>query len=108
MRTALVFITRPGHSRGLLHFARQRRSRRQAVDYEQLLGGTAKKPVHVADEAIDVALAGRLVDDVLVVVIPDTATQFLVVHLRLVLPLAPASSDLVRVRHAELPAVAGP
>ena len=91
-----------------LDLAWQWRSRRQPVDDEQLIGGAAEKAVHVADEAVDVSLAGRLVDDVLVIVVTHAAAELLVVHLRFVLSLAPASSDLVRVCHAELPAVAGP
>lgn len=47
-------------------------------------------------------------DDVLVVVIAQAATQLLVVHLGLVLPDAPAPSDLVRVDQLELPAVSSP
>ena len=92
----------------LLDFAGQRRPRRQSVDGEQLFGTAADQPIHVAHEAVDVSLAGRLVDDVLVVVVAHAAAQLLVVHLGLVLALAPASSNLVRVRHPELPAVARP
>lgn len=47
-------------------------------------------------------------DDVLVVVVAQAAAELLVVHLGLVLALAPATRDLVRVRELELPAIAGP
>jgi len=40
--------------------------------------------------------------DVLVVVVAQRAAEFVVVHVRLALALAPASSDLVRVRQLEL------
>ena len=75
---------------------------------EEVLGFVAEEALKVADESVDVSLAGSFVDDVLVVVIPQTTAQLLVVHLWFVLPLAPASGHLVRVRHLELPAVAGP
>jgi len=58
----------------LFDLAGQWRSWCQTVHSEQLIGGTPENPVHVADEAVDVSLAGRLVDDVLVVVIADAAT----------------------------------
>lgn len=64
--------------------------------------------LQIAHKAVDIALARRLVDDVLVVVVAETATELLVVHLRLVLAHAPAPRDLVWVSQLELPAVAGP
>ena len=70
--------------------------------------GAPEQVLQVADEAVDVALAGRLVDDVFVVVVAETATEFLVVHLGLVLADAPTARHLVRVGEFELPAVAGP
>ena len=36
-----------------------------------LLGGVAEQALQVADEPVDVALARRLQDDVLVVVVPE-------------------------------------
>ena len=50
--------------------------------------------LQVADEPVHVALARRLVDDVLVVVVAQPSTKFLVVHLRLVLPRSPPSRNL--------------
>ena len=47
-------------------------------------------------------------DDVLVVVIAKTATQFLVVHLGLVLAGAPPPGHLLGVNELELPLSAGP
>ena len=75
---------------------------------EQLFGSVSQKALQVADEAVDVALACGLVDDVLVVVVAQAATQLLVVHLGLVLADAPAARDLVWVRQLELPAVPRP
>ena len=92
----------------LLYLSGEGWSRCQPVDKEQLVGGAAEQTVHVADEPIDVSLARRLVYDVLVVVVAHAAAQLLVVHLGLVLARAPASRNLVRVGHAELPAVARP
>lgn len=74
----------------------------------ELLRGVTEEAVQVADEPVDVTLAGRLVDDVLVVVVTQAAAELLVVHLGLVLPLAPPPGDLVGVREFELPAVPGP
>ena len=82
--------------------------RRQVVGGEQLLRSVAEQPLQLADEAVDVALAGGLVDDVLVVIVSDAARQLLVVHLRLVLAHSPPAGDLVRVGHLELPTVARP
>ena len=50
--------------------------------------------MHVTDEAVDVALPRRLVDDVLMVVVAQAAAQLLIVHLGLVLTLAPSLSHL--------------
>ena len=60
----------------------------------ELLGGVAKEGLEVADKPVDVALARRLVDDVLVVVVAQAARQLLVVHLGLVFPQPPSSGDL--------------
>ena len=74
----------------------------------QLLRGVTKEALQVADEAVHVALPGSLVDDVLVVVVAEPPAQLLVVHLGLVLALAPPPRHLVRVGKFELPAVPGP
>ena len=81
---------------------------RDAVQREQLLGRVSDDRRHVADEAVDVSTSGRLVDDILVIVITQASAQLLVVHLGLVLSGAPAPGDLVRVTEAEFPVVAGP
>lgn len=60
----------------------------------QLLHRVSQQILQVADEAVDVTLARRLVDDVLVVVVAQASAQLLVVHLRLVLPLSPATGHL--------------
>lgn len=60
----------------------------------ELLGRVAQQALQVADEAVDVAFPGRLVDDVLVVVVAQAAAQLLVVHLGFVFPLAPSPGHL--------------
>jgi len=60
----------------------------------QLLGRVAQQALQVTDESVHVALARRLVDDVLVVVVAQASTQLLVVHLGLVFPLAPPPGHL--------------
>ena len=67
-----------------------------------------KHRLQITDKSVNIALAGRLQDDVLVVVISERPRQFLVVHLGLVLPVAPSRGHLVRVDHLELPPVPGP
>ena len=47
-------------------------------------------------------------DDVLIVIISQTARQFLIVHLWLVFPHAPSHGNLIGVIHLELPSVPGP
>jgi len=64
--------------------------------------------LQVADETIDVSLAGRFVDDVLVVVVAQSTTQLLVVHLGLVLADAPPPGHFIRIGQFELPSVARP
>jgi len=82
--------------------------RGDAVEGEKLLGRVSDNGQHVAHEAIDVSTPGRLVNNVLVVVVTQAATKLLVVHLGLVLARAPASSYFVRIAEAELPVVARP
>ena len=74
----------------------------------QLIRRVTKKALQITDEPVDVSLPVRLVDDVLVVVVPQAPGQLLVVHLGLVLAQAPSPRHLVRVAQLELPAVAGP
>ena len=62
----------------------------------EFLWCVAKEGLQVADEPVDVALARRLVDDVLVIVIAQATAKLLVVHLRFVLPHAPSSSHLAK------------
>ena len=62
------------------------------------MGFVAQEVLEVADEPVDVPLARGLVDDVLVVVVAQAPRELLVVHLRLILTHAPASSNLNRIR----------
>jgi len=59
------------------------------------MGGTSQHVLEIADEPIDVSATRRLVDDVFVVVVAETAAQFFVVHLGLLLTGSPAARDLV-------------
>lgn len=74
----------------------------------QLLGRVSQKALQVTDEAVDVALARRLMDDVLVIVVAQSSAKLLIVHLGFVFALAPPSGDLVRVGQLEFPAISGP
>ena len=74
----------------------------------QLLRRVSQKALQVTDEAVDVALARRLMDDVLVIVVAQSSAKLLVVHLGFVLALAPPSGDLVWVGQLEFPAVSRP
>lgn len=60
----------------------------------QVFSRVAQEVLQVADKSVHVAFAGRLVDDVLVIIIAQTTTQLLVVHLWLVFSPSPASSHL--------------
>ena len=71
--------------------------RRQVAGREQFLGGVPQQTLQVTHEPVDVPLPGRLVDDVLIVVVPESAREFLIVHLGLVFTDAPAAGYLVRV-----------
>ena len=74
----------------------------------QLSERHAQHGLEVADEAVHVALPRHLVDDVLVVVVTQTSTELLVVHLGLVLSGAPPASDLFGVNQLELPLATRP
>ncbi len=58
------------------------------------LGVAAKDGLEVADKSVDIPLASRLLDDVFVIVVPQPTAQLLVVHLGLVLPQTPPTSNL--------------
>ena len=73
-----------------------------------LLRPVPQHRLQVTDKSVNIALARRLQDDVLVVIISERAGQLLVVHLGLVLPVAPPGGHLVGVDHLELPPVPGP
>jgi hypothetical protein len=60
------------------------------------------------DWLILIALTGSFVNDVLVVIVSQTATQLFVIHFRLILTNSPSSSHFVRIDQLELPSVAGP
>lgn len=84
------------------------KTRSNTIDRKQLAGRVTDDGWHVADEAIDISTSGRFVDNVFVVVVAQTATQLLVVHLGLVLAHTPASRHLVGVAKTELPIAARP
>lgn len=88
-RFAAVVRRRPG-----LTLPRLRVGGRNVHTGQHLLGRLTQHALHVADKAVDVAFAGRLVDDVLVVVVAQASAQLLVVHLGFVLALAPALGHL--------------
>lgn len=73
----------------------------------EFLRREAQQVLQVAHEAVHVALARGLVDDVLVVVVAQAAAQLLVVHLGLVLPLAPPAGHLGWTGTEELTANSG-
>ena len=54
----------------------------------------SKEALEIADKSVDIAFAGRFVDDVLVVVVAKSTRKLLVVHLWFVLPDAPSSGNL--------------
>lgn len=60
----------------------------------QLSRLVSQQALQVADKAVDVAFASRLADDVFVVVVSQTTTQLLIVHLGLVLPPTPQQGHL--------------
>ena len=74
----------------------------------QLLKGHPEHALQVAHKLVHIALAWHLADDVLVVVIPQSAAQLLVVHARLVLPRTPLASHLLWVVQLKLPFSPGP
>lgn len=88
---AAVLRRRPGLTR-----PRLRVGGRNVHTGQHLLRRLSQHALHVADKAVDVALARRLVDDVLVVVVAQASAQLLVVHLGFVLALAPALGHLWR------------
>lgn len=59
-------------------------------------------------EPVDISFPCGLLDNILVVVVPETTTQLLVVHFGLVFPQAPSSRDFVGVLQLELRALARP
>ena len=73
-----------------------------------LLRTISQQTLEITDEPVDVSFPRCFENNVLVVVISETSGEFLVVHLRFVLPDAPPPRHLVRVRHLELPPVSGP
>jgi len=73
-----------------------------------LFWGISQETLKITDKSVDIALATCFQDNVLVVIITKTPRQLLVIHLWLVFPDAPSSSNLVRIRHFKLPAIACP
>ena len=70
--------------------------RHDADQVEEVVRFVSKETLEVTDESVDVSLARCLVDNVLVIIVSETARQLLVVHLWLVLSQPPASSNLAR------------
>lgn len=60
----------------------------------RLKHNSPKKALEVADEPVDIAFSGRFVDDILVVIVPETSAELLVVHFWLILPVTPSSGHL--------------
>lgn len=60
----------------------------------ELLWYISQKALQVTYKAVDIALAGRLVNDVLVIVVSKSTAQLFIVHLRLVLPFPPTPGNL--------------
>ena len=81
---------------------------RNVTSCEQLLWRVSQKALQITDESVHIAFAGRLVDNVFVVVVPQPSTQFFVVHFGFIFPYSPASCHLVGVRQFEFPAVTRP
>ena len=81
---------------------------RQTARGEQLSRRAAEQVVKIADEPVDVSSARSFVDDVLVIVVAQTAAQLLVIHLGFIFSDAPSASYLVRVGQPKLPTVPGP
>jgi hypothetical protein len=57
---------------------------------------------------IYISRSSRFVDNVLVIIVSETTTQLLVVHLGLVLADSPSSSNFIRVRQLELTTISRP
>ena len=62
----------------------------------------------ITSEAEGQLLPRNLIHDALGVVVPQPSTEFIVVHLWLVLLLSPQSSDLIRLNYPELVLVTCP
>lgn len=74
----------------------------------QLLSTIAKKAFEIANKFVHVSFAGRLMYDVLVVIISKATAQLFVVHFWFVLAHTPPAGHLVRVREFEFPVVTRP
>ena len=55
-----------------------------AYQVEEVLGFVSKKTLKITHKSVHVSLAGRLMDNVLVVIISQTSGQLLIVHLWLI------------------------
>jgi len=73
-----------------------------------LLRTISQEALEITDKPIDISFPRCFENNVLVVIISETSGEFLVVHLRFVLPDPPPPRHLVRIGHLELPAVSGP
>ena len=64
---------------------------------EELGWSLSQDVLHITHESVHVSLASSLLDDVLVVVVSQISRQLLIVHLGLVLAVAPPPGHLDRV-----------
>ena len=51
--------------------------------------------MEITDKSVDVSLAGSFVNDVLVVVIPQTSRQLLIIHFWFIFPGSPSLGHLI-------------
>ena len=84
------------------------RQRTDSARSEQLRRRASQHVLKVTDKPIHISATGRLVNDVLVVIIAQSAAQLFIVHLGFLLTGTPATCDLVGVTESELPAVPSP
>lgn len=54
----------------------------------------SQQALQVADETVHVAFSSRLSNDVLVIIVPETAAQLFIVHFGFILPLTPQQRHL--------------
>lgn len=67
-----------------------------------------KQRLQITNETINVTFSSSLMNNILVIIITKAPREFLVIHLRLVLPDSPTPGHFVGVRQFKLPSVARP